>query len=76
MIVYSSLCILTRLNGFTSEVYFCGNNFKNDRWILKEFPERIIETFKSIIDLSLQIAIISVKQSFWQMKMNETRLSS
>ena len=64
MIVYTSLSILTRLNGFTSEVYFCGNNFKNDRWILKEFPKRIIGRFKSIIDLSLQIAITSVKQKF------------
>ena len=29
------------------------NNFENNRLISKEFPERIIAEFKSIIDLSL-----------------------
>ena len=38
---------------FSLEVYFCVNNFENNRGILKEFPEGIIGRFKRIIDLSL-----------------------
>ena len=32
----------------------CGSKFENNRGTKKEFPERIIGEFKSIIDLRLQ----------------------
>ena len=38
---------------------FCGNNFENVGICLKELPDKIIESLKSIIDSSLMNRVIN-----------------
>ena len=51
---YNYLCFISII--CMDSIAFCGNNFKNNRKIKKEFPERIIGSSKSIIDSPLSTA--------------------